>query len=144
MVKRYLPLINFSTDLRATSHLATLFSSLPTRVYFFNQKNDKSKSSIIINIWQASQACKMNQILRCDLLPERARKYDTAHSGCPFFPHNNFLPKTKRVHQSFLLPNFFFESKKIFCDSLSGWNYATRENRRARSLLEITGLLFIA
>ena len=60
---------------------------------------------------------------------------------CPFCSRNNISPKSKRVHENFLLQNIFIDSKKIFCDFCVGME---RENRNALSLLLITGFLFSA
>ena len=62
---------------------------------------------------QAPRAGKVNQIPRCDWLPERAT---LPARDCPFCSRNNILPKFKRVHESFLSQNIFRDSKKIFCD----------------------------
>ena len=35
---------------------------------------------------------------------------------CPFYYGNKILPKSKRVHESFLSQSILRESKKIFCD----------------------------
>ena len=58
----------------------------------------------------------MNQILRCDWLPEQARWSDTARSGLPVSFPPNISPKSKRVHESFLSQNIFRDGKNIFCD----------------------------
>ena len=59
-----------------------------TRV--FDQSERAQGRIYIINIfiiWQAPRAGKMNQIPRCDWLPERARWSDTARSRLPvLFP----------------------------------------------------------
>ena len=34
--------------------------------------------------------------------------------SCSFCSYNNILPKSKQVHESFLLQNIFHDSKKIF------------------------------
>ena len=66
----------------------------------------------------------MQRTLYSDWLPERARWNDTARSGLPFCSRNKISPKSKRVHESFLLQNFFRDNKKI---SLSGWNKKRRK-----------------
>ena len=62
----------------------------------------------------------MNQIPRCDWLPERARGAILPARDCPFCSRNNILPKLKWVHETFLSQNIFRDSKKIFCDSSVG------------------------
>ena len=62
---------------------------------------------------QAPRAGKVNQIPRCDWLPERTT---LPARDCPFCSRNNISPKFKQVHKSFLSQNIFRDSKKIFCD----------------------------
>ena len=35
---------------------------------------------------------------------------------CPFCSRNNILPKSERVHESFLSQTIFRDTKKTFCD----------------------------
>ena len=57
----------------------------------------------------------MNQIPRCDWLPERARWSDTA-LDYSFCSRNNLSPKSKQVYESVLSQNISRDGKKIFCD----------------------------
>ena len=47
-----------------------------------------------IIIWQAPRAGKMNQIARCDWLPERARWNHLARSGLPAVSHKKNFPES--------------------------------------------------
>ena len=52
----------------------------------------------IIIIWLAPRAGKMNQILRCDWLPERARWSHLARSGLPVLSRKKNFPKTHIIN----------------------------------------------
>ena len=86
----------------------------------------------------------MRRILCSDWLPDR---------DCSFCSRNKISPKSKRVHESFLLQNIFRGSKKIFCDFSVGVELKNEkiesvnenENKENKtSLLHITGFLFSA
>ena len=47
-----------------------------------------------IIIWQAPRAGKMNQIARCDWLPERARWSHLARTGLPAVSHKKNFPES--------------------------------------------------
>ena len=47
-----------------------------------------------------------------------------------FVPANKISPKFKRVQESFLSQNIFYDSKKFSVIYLSGWNQKTRKPKR--------------
>ena len=51
-----------------------------------------------IIIWLAPRAGKMNQILRCDWLPERARWSHLARSGLPALSRRKNFPKSHIIN----------------------------------------------
>ena len=53
---------------------------------------------MLLIIWLATQAGKMNQILRCDWLPERARWSHLARSGLPALSRNKNFPKSHIIN----------------------------------------------
>ena len=53
---------------------------------------------IRIIIWLAPRAGKMNQILRCDWLPERARWSHLARSGLPALSRKKNFPKSHIIN----------------------------------------------
>ena len=84
----------------------------------------------------------MNQIPRCDWLPERQEGAILPARDCPFCSRNNISPKFKRVHESFLSQNISRESKKIFCGFSVRMELENEKTENALSLLHITGFLF--
>ena len=52
----------------------------------------------ILIIWLALRAGKMNQIARCDWLPERARLSHLAHSGLPAVSRKQNFPKSHIIN----------------------------------------------
>ena len=69
----------------------------------------EAQTIIIIIVWLALWAGKMNQIPYCAWLPKQARWSNTA---C-FCSHNNILLKFKQVHENFLSQNIFYDSKQF-------------------------------
>ena len=80
---------------------------------------------------------KIKQIMHCDWLPKWARWNDTVHSEFPFCSCNNIPPKSKWVHESFLLQNIFPDSEKIFCAFSVGIEL---ENKKTETCLHFSGL----
>ena len=58
-------------------------------------------------IWLAPRAGKMNEIARCDWLPERARGSDLARSGLPAVSRKQNFPKSHIINH--LLTKFVCE-----------------------------------
>ena len=78
---------------------------------------------------------------------------DIVCSGLPVLFRNKISPKSKRVHESFLLQNTLQSITKIFCDFSVGMELENEkiesinenENKENKtSLLHITGFLFSA
>ena len=105
--------------------------------YINTQRENKERflnddiSAVIL--WQAPRAGKMRRILCSYWLPERATGNDIDARDCPFCSRNKISPKSKRVHESFLLQNIFRGSKKIFCDFSVGMEL---ENEKTESVNE--------
>ena len=83
---------------------------------FMMYKSNWKLISIII-IWLAPPAGKMNQILRCDWLPERARWSHLARSGLPALSHKkipqkpynkSFIDQACSVKMAWYWPRSFF------------------------------------
>ena len=64
--------------------------------------------------------------------------------GCLSCSCNNILPKSRRVHESFLLQNIFHGSKTILCDFSVTVELENEQTRDMPSLLHVTGFLFRA
>ena len=97
-----------SSDARATSGSRHCHSSLaqhahsPARTLtcfaFFptvlEEKKDYSQSTVVaFHVWLAPWVGKMNQILRCDWLPKKARWRDLARPGVPAVQQEKFPGK---------------------------------------------------
>ena len=61
-------------------------------------ENQSSHAIVIVIIWLAPRAGKMNQILRYDWLPERARWSHLARSGLPALSRKNNFPKSHIIN----------------------------------------------
>ena len=90
---------------------------------------------MIIIIWLALRAGKMNQILLCDWLPERARWSHLARSGLPALSRKKNFPKrhiinpllTKLVRPTGLILAEFFFCVFMDLDSVSVHKHAKKE-----------------
>jgi len=86
-------------------------------------------------IWLALWAGKMNQILCCDWLPERARWSYLAHSGLPTVSHKKNFPKSHIINPlltKLVRPRWLDIGLILFCmfmdlDSVSVHKHAKKE-----------------
>ena len=70
-------------------------------------------------IWLAPQASKMNQIARCDWLPERARWSHLARSGLPAVSRKKNFPESYIINPlltKFVRSRCLYISLVLFCD----------------------------
>ena len=93
-------------------------------------------TAFLFIIWLAPRAGKMNQILRCDWLPERARWSHLARSGLPALSRKKNFPKshiinpllTKLVRSRWLDIGLVFFCVFIDLNSVSVHKHAKKKN----------------
>ena len=68
--------------------------------HLFEKKSTTIMKITFLIIWLAPRAGKMNQIARCDWLPERARWSDLARSGLPAVSREQNFPKSHIINPS--------------------------------------------